>query len=156
MTESPGPTAFEERLHVPVWWWPVAAGLVALLGAEFHVGLPLPVKVATYAVFGAAAAGLLVFASAARVQVRDGVLHAGRAVLPLAFAGEIRVLDRAQVRLATGREADPMAYTVTRSWLPGAVRLVVVDPADDTPYWLVGSRRPQELAAALERARAAT
>jgi cation diffusion facilitator CzcD-associated flavoprotein CzcO len=42
----------------------------------------------------------------------------------------------------------------TRSWLPLAVRVEVVDPDDDTPYWLVGTRQPRELAAALQTHRA--
>lgn len=145
---------YEERLGVPAWWWPVAAGLVGLLGAELHVGLPLVWKVGTYVVFGAVAAGLLLFAGAARVGVGNGELVAGRARLPLQYAGEVRVLDRATTRTAMGTGADPSAYTVTRSWLPGSVRVEICDPADDTPYWLVGSRHPDRLAAALEAARA--
>ncbi len=144
---------YAERLRVPRWWWPVAAALVGLLGAEIHVGLPLAWKVGTYAVFGAGAAGLLLFAGAARVGVRNGQLVAGRARLPVEHTGELRVLDRAAMSAAMGPEADPAAYTLTRSWLPGAVRVEVTDPADDTPYWLVGSRHPDRLAAALEAAR---
>lgn len=144
---------YDERLAVPAWWWPVAAGLVGLLGAEFHVGLPLAWKVGTYAVFGGLALSVLLFAGAARVVVRDGRLTAGRAQLPLEHAGEVRVLDRAATRTAMGPGADPAAYSMTRSWLPGSVRVQVIDPADDTPYWLVGSRHPDRLAAALEAAR---
>jgi len=144
---------YEERLTVPLWWWPVAAGLVALLGAELHVGLSLPWKIGTYAVFGGLSAGLLVFASAARVRVGDGELAAGRARLPLRYAGSVQVLDRTATRAAMGPQADPAAYTLTRPWLAGSVRVDVRDPADDTPYWLVGSRHPDRLAAALEAAR---
>lgn len=151
---DPSPVSdYDERLAVPAWWWVVAAGLVGLLGAEFHVGLPLVWKIGTYAVSGALALGLLVFASAVRVGVRDGSLVAGRARLPLQYAGEVRVLDRAATSAAMGPEADPAAYTLTRPWLPGSVRVEVRDPADDTPYWLVGSRHPDRLAAALQAAR---
>ncbi|MGI8698679.1 MAG: DUF3093 domain-containing protein [Mycobacteriales bacterium] len=146
-------TDYEERLAVPAWWWPVAAGIVGLLGAEFHVGLPLAWKVGTYVTFGALAAGLLAFAGAARVGVRNGQLVAGPATLPLRYAGEVRVLDRAATRALMGPSADPAAYTYTRPWLAGSVRVEVRDPDDDTPYWLVGSRKPDRLAAALERTR---
>jgi hypothetical protein len=40
---------------------------------------------------------------------------------------------------------------VTRGWLAQSVRVQVEDPEDDTPYWLVGTRRPEQLAAALQR-----
>jgi hypothetical protein len=33
------------------------------------------------------------------------------------------------------------------------VAVQLEDPEDDTPYWVVGSRRPEALAAALEQAR---
>lgn len=144
---------YEERLAVPLWWWPVAVALVGLLGAEFHVGLPLAWKIGTYAVFGALAGGLLLFAGAARVAVRDGQLQAGRARLPLECAGGVRVLDREDTRRVMGPDADPAAYTLTRSWLTGSVQVHVVDASDDTPYWLVGSRHPDRLAAAVESAR---
>lgn len=144
---------YDERLLVPAWWWAVAAGVVGLLGAEFHVGLPLAWKVGTYAAFGALAAGLLAFAGAGRIGVRNGQLLAGRATLPLPYAGGVRVLDRAATKALMGPQADPAAYTFTRSWLAGSVRIEVLDPDDDTPYWLVGSRHPDRLAAAVERAR---
>lgn len=149
----PGVTDYEERLTVPGWWWPLAAVLVALLGTEVHAGLSLAWKIGTYAVLGSLTAALLHFAGAAHVRVADGSLVAGKARLPLEFAGDVRALDRPATRAAMGPEADPAAYTLSRPWLPGSVRVEVVDPADDTPYWLVGSRHPDRLAAVLEAAR---
>lgn len=145
---------YDERLSVPGWWWPVAGGLVAMLGTELNAGLPLAAKVATYALVLAVAAGLLLFAGSARVGVHEATLEAGRARLPLEFAGPIDVLDRSGTRTALGTAADPAAYTVTRSWLPGSIRVEVRDPDDPTPYWLIGSRHPDRLAAAVVAARA--
>ncbi len=48
-----------------------------------------------------------------------------------------------------GSEADARAYLLVRPYLKRAVRVTVVDPADPTPYWLVGTRHPEALAAAL-------
>ncbi len=144
----------DERLSVPLWWWPAAAALVALFTVELAVGLPRAAQIATVLVFGSAATALLVSIGSARIRVVEGNLHAGPAVLPLNHTGGLRVLDRRSTSLAMGREADAAAYTVTRPWLPGSVRVEVDDPEDDTPYWLLGSRRPAELAAAIERARA--
>ena len=33
-------TIYAERLWVPLWWWPIAFGLTALLAAEIHMGAP--------------------------------------------------------------------------------------------------------------------
>ena len=43
----------------------------------------------------------------------------------------------------------PYAFVVQRPWIPGAVQVHLDDPADPTPYWVVSSRRPDKLAAAL-------
>src|SRR5689334_17555041 len=32
--------AFDERLAVPWWWWPLGLGVAALLAAEVHMGYP--------------------------------------------------------------------------------------------------------------------
>jgi hypothetical protein len=40
-----------------------------------------------------------------------------------------------------------------RAWARTAVRVEVLDPADPTPYWLVSTRRPDELAAAIAAGR---
>jgi hypothetical protein len=45
--------------------------------------------------------------------------------------------------------ADRNAFLVSRPWLHTAVRLMVTDPDDDTPYWIVGTRQPERLLAAV-------
>jgi hypothetical protein len=44
---------------------------------------------------------------------------------------------------------------MARPYLPRAVYIAIDDPASHIPYWLVGTRRPEELAAAIEAARPA-
>jgi len=38
---------------------------------------------------------------------------------------------------------------VQRPWIGGAVQVLLDDPADPTPYWVVSTRHPVELAEAL-------
>ena len=66
--------------------------------------------------------------------------------------GRVRVLDRERMEALRGVEADVRAYLCQRGWVPGGVVVEVVDPEDPVPYWLISSRKPQGLAAALERA----
>ena len=56
-------------------------------------------------------------------------------------------------RAVRGPESDPAGYHLIRGWVPAGVRAAVVDPDDPTPYWFVATRRPAELAAAIEAAR---
>ena len=51
--------------------------------------------------------------------------------------------------LAQQVEADARAFLLLRPYVKTAVRVDLEDPADPTPYWLLSSRRPEALAAAL-------
>lgn len=142
---------YDERLWAPWWLWLIAA--LFALSVALAYGFPLGTGwglVAGLVAGGVAAWGLV--ASAARVRVAGGVLHAGRARLPLSAAGLVVPLDAEQARRLRGPEADPAAYTLIRGWVPTGVRVDVDDPADFTPYWYVSTRRPEALAAALEEA----
>ena len=48
-------------------------------------------------------------------------------------------------RNALGRQLDPAAFLVTHTWIPTMVLLVLDDPDDPTPYWLVSTRHPEAL-----------
>jgi hypothetical protein len=53
------------------------------------------------------------------------------------------------MRFARGRDADPAAYLAIKFWSPSGVLVKVNDSRDSTPYWLISSKRANELAAAL-------
>ncbi len=46
-------------------------------------------------------------------------------------------------------------FLLARPYLPRSVYIEVTDRAQGRPYWLVGTRRPDELAAAIEACRGA-
>lgn len=138
---------YRERLWVPWWWWPLAAVVIALLGAEIHIGLGWVVAVVTYAVLGGFVVVLLLRHSL-RVAVRDGALEAGRFRIPLTAVRETRVLDRADVRQVLARRPDPDAVVLVRGYVRRVVYLGVETESGGS-YWLVSSRHPDELAAAV-------
>ena len=140
---------YTERWVVPWWWWPAALGLATLVAAELHSGFPGPRAYVPYAVLLPLAVVLLAVGSRGRVTVAGGVLHVPGARIPLEHLGDPVVLDREALRRQTGPMADRRSFLVSRPWLHAAVRVLVTDPEDDTPYWVVGSRRPEALAAAL-------
>lgn len=155
MTGLETPSRWDERLAVPLWWWPASLVLAALGGAWLHGGSGGWAVALPYAVLGGGALALLAGMSRARVRVRDGVLHVPGARVPLSVVGAVRPLDAEQTRRLRGPTADVRAHVATRAWLPRAVQVQIEDPEDDTPYWLVGTRRPERLAQVLEAARAA-
>lgn len=144
---------FRERLTVPLAWW-VLAGLFALslllafglyLGPVWGVGS----AVVTMAVAAAAFAALSI-----EVTVDAVALRVGRAVIERDYIGGCRSLDAAATDRRGGVEADARAHLVLRPYIATAVEVVLDDPADPVPYWLVSTRRPARLAAALEGVRA--
>jgi hypothetical protein len=152
MCEPAEVSSYRERLWVPVRWWLLALLLAGAVWLAYqHAYGPrvsVPAGLLTFALGAAVLGGY----GAARVAVEPDGLVAGRARLPLWAVGEVTVLDPAAARRARGPDADPRAYLVLRSYLPGAVRVVVDDLADPVPYWYISTRHPDELAAALTAA----
>ena len=144
-----GPSTYSERLHAPLRWWVQSTMLLATLWLAFVVATPAWVAWTASGALLALTYGLLAWWGGARVAVQDGELHAGTARIPLDLLGEPRVLDVQQTRRVLGVEADARAYLVTRPWLKRAVQVPVHDPADPAPYWLIATRHPVELAAAV-------
>ena len=150
----PPAAAYDERLSVPLRWWALGTMFVASLLLAFLVALPLWMALGGTGVVVVVWTALFVSYGAARISVRDGTLTAGPARIPVAQLGEVAPLDAESTRLLAGREADARAYLLLRPYLRGSVRVDVVDPADPTPYWLLATRHPDRLAAALAAARA--
>ncbi len=145
MTES----AYDERLVVPLGWWLGGLGLAALVAAEVHGGAPGLQAVLPYGLLLPGVLVLLALGSRGRIRVSDDVLHVPGARVGLRHLGDPVVLDRKAMRQQTGPMADRYAFVVSRPWLTSAVRVGLIDPTDDTPYWVIGTRRPERLAAVL-------
>ena len=96
----------------------------------------------------------LVLAGRLRVRVADGKLIAGKDELPVTTITSIQALDRETSRLRLGPQADPAAKSVIRGWIGPTVMLRLSNP-QPIPYWIVSTRRAEELATAIKNERAA-
>lgn len=92
---------------------------------------------------------ILIRVSALRLSVRDGQLQIGEARIAVEHLGEVELVDPNRRRLALGPELDPDAFVRQRSWIKPLLRVEVVDDQDPTPYWVLSTRRPKRLLAAL-------
>lgn len=146
---------YHERLRVPASWWLLGLLSIFLLGAGFLAGFDWRPAAFVYGVLIVIMASGLIIWGLLRIEVMNGELRAGGHRLLLAQAGPVSVLDPDQTRALRGPHADPAAFLVARPYLPRAVYIAVDDPAVTTPYWLIGTRHPEELAAAIEAARPA-
>ena len=146
---------FRERLTVPSIWW-LLAGLFALsvliavgayLGPVWGIGTGLATMLVAAAIFVSAA--IVISIDAREIQI-------GRARIEHAYISSGQALTAEQARQRAGVEADARAHLVLRPYIKTAVEITLDDPDDPVPYWLVSTRRPQQLAAALREAASST
>lgn len=142
---------YRERLWPSPWIVVIAA-------------LAIPASLLTFAAINVtvgAVTGLVLFfgvvavatVSAPTIEVADGMLRAGAARVPLSFVGDVTSARGADARHARGPGLDARAHLVLRGDIDPISRIELTDPDDPTPYWLVSTRRPDDLAAAITRAR---
>lgn len=143
---------YDERLRVPLRWWVQAIMFLASVWLAFIVALPAAAAWTATAVLAGVVVALFLGYGSARIRVEGGVLHAGRAHIPVSMLATPTPLDKDTTRLVAGRDANAHAYLLLRPYLKRSVRVEVVDPTDPVPYWLVSTRRPEELAGALAAA----
>ncbi|CUR54776.1 Secreted protein [metagenome] len=141
---------YSERLSVPLRWWVQGTMLIATLWLAVVVATP-PVFAGAVALVAMLllAAGFVTYGGV-RVAVEDGEFRAGGAHIGLEHVGDITALDAEGTRRTAGVDADARAFLLLRPYLKRSVRVEILDPRDPTPYWLVSTRRPDALAAALQ------
>ena len=147
--------SYDERLTAPPRWWLMAA-VAAVCCALIAFPLGNAATIIGLVVGGAVAAVAVSAYGSARIRVVQGSLVAGDARIPVKALGKAHVLDAEEAAAWRSYRADPRAFMLLRAYIPTALRVEVVDPEDPTPYLYLSTRRPRELAAALEAVKAAS
>lgn len=146
-----GPPGYRERLYLPWWHWILPLVAAGLLAAEVNMGYPGVRAWLPYLIVIPLTLLLLWRFGSAKVEVRGGELHVGDAHLPLEFVGETQIIPARFKRQVLGPAFDPAAFALHRGWVGPMVWIHVTDEQDPTPYWLVSTRHPEQLVAALGR-----
>ncbi|CDO30291.1 putative alanine rich transmembrane protein [Mycolicibacterium vulneris] len=127
------------------------AGVIA-----FEIGLAapaIPAWLPYVLLFGVAGAVLMWFSKTELKVVRDDAgdteLWVADAHLPTSVISRTAEVPRTAKSAALGRQLDPAAFVVHRAWVGPMVLVVLDDPDDPTPYWLISSRHPDRVLAAL-------
>ena len=97
---------------------------------------------------------LIAWMTSPTLRVTDTELHAGRAHIALPLLGQPAVLDREGLRGALGPAFDARTFACLHLGARHALWMDVLDETDPAPGWLISTRRPAELAAALAATRA--
>lgn len=142
--------AYSERL------WPSPGIWAATIGFGAALGL-IPAPVSTQAAVIVSTLGIvglitLLLVTTPSLNVTTDTFVAGRARVPISALSGIQELDPAAMRQARGVRLDARAYLCLRGWLPAGAKVILNDPEDPTPYWIVSSRHPDALAQAVRAA----
>lgn len=141
-------TTHREHLDVPISWW--------LLGLGFAGTVVVAVGAYTNWWFAGASALLSllviggVFLGYGRVQVavdERGVL-AGRSLVEWPWVADVQELDKEQMRAELGPGSSARAFLLTRPYVAGGVKVLLDDPADPHPWWIVSTRHARRMAQA--------
>ncbi|MBB4071511.1 DUF3093 domain-containing protein [Leucobacter sp. OH2974_COT-288] len=142
---------YSERLWPSGWLYIILLLLVPstmLLFMPLNSTLGVVLAPIVYVVFAA----IFTLASP-RVAVAGGEFIAGHANIPTSYIGDVEILDSDELTLAIGIQADARAYLLVRGWIHQAVKVANTDPTDPAPFWIVTTRHPEKLRAALLAAR---
>lgn len=144
------PDGYRERLGPSLWILvaaAVAAPMAALVFSPIDTTLSLGVGLGVGVLLIAA-----MIAAAPVVEVRDGELRAGRARIGVEYLGEPELHTGEAARQARGAALDPRAWHLIRGGIDGVVVIPLHDPDDPVTAWVISSRTPDRLAAAVRRA----
>jgi hypothetical protein len=139
---------FKEVLRPPIWVlafiYFLLLSLVIALWAAFD-------NTVAFTSFVAATIAIIYIAYAMRSTITfDGEeLRIDSAHIESKYLGKVTILDSGAMRLLRTRDADPAAYLAIKFWAPTGIKIEVTDPRDPTPYWLITSKRGEEIAALL-------
>ena len=139
--------SYRERVWPAPW-----IGLIAALAIPASLLTFAPINALVGAIVGSVLAlGVIgiAMATAPTISVGDGMLRAGSAHVPLSLVESTSVARGDDARLARGQHLDARAFLVLRPDVASVLRVDLSDPDDPTPYWLLSTRRPEQLAAAI-------
>jgi hypothetical protein len=83
------------------------------------------------------------------IQVGSSHLTVARAKIPRNLLGKIEEIAKDQIFSERGPKLDPAAYKVFQGTVKAAIKITVNDPNDPTPYWIISTRKPAQLAEVL-------
>jgi hypothetical protein len=142
---------YREKLWPSPWLFVIIA---LVIPASLLVFLPISLLVGVLTAAGLYLGSVLVLVLASpTVSVSNGVLTAGRASIETHLLGEAVAREGADATLERGQKLDARAWLLIRGWITPVVRIPLEDPTDPAPYWLVSSRNPKKMAAAINGSR---
>lgn len=151
---EPSGSIYRERLS-PSLWVLVSAALCGPMAALVVTPIDTTLALVIGALVGLSVVGVLV-AGSPLIEVRNGMLRAGRAAIDVDLVGPATIVLGEEARLARGAKLDRRSWHVIRGGIDPVAIFPIEDPDDPAPSWVISTRTPDRLAAAVRRAQLAT
>lgn len=139
---------FREVLRPPIWVLSFIYFLLLSLVISVWAALDSRATLITLALSTMALIWIAI-AMKSEITFNGQILRVDKANIDKKYLGAVTVLDKSAMRLLRTRDADPAAYLAIKFWEPQGIRIDLIDPRDKTPYWLITSKRGEEIAALL-------
>lgn len=84
------------------------------------------------------------------INVGLDTFSVGSASIPRDLLGKVEEISKQHIFEERGPKLDPASYKVFQGTVNTAVKIYLKDPADPTPYWIISTRKPSQLATVLK------
>lgn len=125
----------------------MALGLISPLVLLSLLPVSQNIAIALSALIPMGLIGLSIF-SAPTIRVTDSI-QVGRINVPLTALGKVNSLSGEPMKAERGPGLSPGAQFLIRGDIKSMIKVAVTDPNDPTAYLLISTRKPEELASAI-------
>jgi hypothetical protein len=139
---------FTEVLRPPLWVLAFIYFMLLSLVIAIWAALDATATIGAF-ILATLATPVIAKSLTSRISVSENELRIDKAHIERKYLGKVTVLDSDAMRLLRTRDADPAAYLAIKFWAAKGIKIEIADSRDSTPYWLITSKRGEELAASL-------
>jgi hypothetical protein len=141
---------FREKLIPPLWGWVALTGFSLMLAISVSAVFGNFVAIIVFLILDV----LFIFIAirfSPVIKVDDQYLYANKAKLPLKIISQATSLNARQTTKIRGVDADPKCFSATSPLINTAIRIDFEDVADPHTYWLLSTRKPEQLSKVLNQ-----
>jgi hypothetical protein len=141
---------FREKLTPPLWGWVALTGFSLMLAISVSAVFGNFVAIIVFLILDV----LFIFIAirfSPVIKVDDQYLYANKAKLPLKIISQATSLNARQTTKIRGVDADPKCFSATSPLINTAIRIDFEDLADPHTYWLLSTRKPEQLSKVLNQ-----
>lgn len=143
-------TTFREVIRPPLWL--ISFLFFMLFSLVVAIWAAFDNRTAIFAALVAVIAGAILIVISKEEILCDGKeLRVGKAHIDYQYCGTVTVLNHSEFQRARTRGADPAAHLALLFWISEGVKVEITDSRDPTPYWLISTKRGNDLKRALSK-----